>query len=376
MTEAETLRSAPGARKDSSCRREISRPRNGAMQRPLLSLLAALLLAAPAVADQVELTDGSVIKGRITGVEAGKIRIETTFVGAVTVELAHVKTFATDEPVHVSLADTPAVLSPVAATAQGVSLPAAAGRAASPVQVTALWREGAESPLQKLERERLEKMKRKWAYEATVALTGRTGTSDKLDATVGGKATLASDHDRLILLATAERGEDNSVETANRQLVGADYSSFNSSNHGWYGRTSLETDKVKALNLRSATALGFTRKVVHSSTENLELRFGGTYTYEVYYTDNPDFRSPGLDFSLLNSYTRGGAKLNTVLGYLPSFRDTTYYRIRHESNLEVPLSASLWKLKVGIANEYQNVPPAGVERFDTTYFTSLLLSWK
>jgi len=347
------------------------------MQRPLLSLLAALLLAAPAVADQVELTDGSVIKGRITAVEAGKLWIETAFVGTVTVELAHVKAFATDEPVHVSISGAPEVMGQVAAAEQGVRLqnePAAS--AAAPGQVTALWRQGAESPAEKIARERLEKLKRHWAYEAAVAVTGRIGTSDKLNATVGGKATLASDHDRLILLATAERAEDNGVETANRQLGGADYSWFYSPNHGWYGRTSLETDKVKALDLRSATALGFTRKVVRSSTENLELRVGGTYTYEAYSTANPDFKSPGLDFSLLNSYTRGGAKVNTVLGYLPSFRDATYYRIRHESNLEVPLSAALWKLKIGISNEYQNVPPAGVERFDTTYFTSLLLSWK
>jgi hypothetical protein len=347
------------------------------MKRLFLSLLAALVLTAPAVADQVELTDGSVIKGRITAVEAGKIRVETVFVGTVTVELAHVKSFATDEKVNVSIAGAPAVKSQVAASTAGVQLEAvAASVAAAPAQVTALWREGAESPIEKTERERLEKQKRKWAYEATVALTGRTGTSDKLNATVGSKATLASEHDRLILLATAERAEDNGVETANRQLGGADYSRFYSPDSGWYGRTSLETDKVKALDLRSASALGFTRKVVRRSNENLELRFGGSYTYESYTNNTEAFESPGLDFTLLNSYTHGGAKLNTVLAYLPTFRDTSYYRVRHESNLEVPLSAALWKLKVGIANEYQNVPPAGVERFDTTYFTSLLLSWR
>jgi hypothetical protein len=65
-----------------------------------------------------------------------------------------------------------------------------------------------------------------------------------------------------------------------------------------------------------------------------------------------------------------------VVAYLPTFRDTANYRIRHESNLEIPLTVSLWKLKVGVSNEYQNEPPAGVDRFDTIYFTSLLLNWK
>ncbi|MEJ1972399.1 MAG: DUF481 domain-containing protein [Lacunisphaera sp.] len=208
-----------------------------------------------------------------------------------------------------------------------------------------------------------------------MAVTGHTGTSDKLNATVGGKVTLASDHDRLIFTATAERAEDAGVETANRQFGGADYSWFYAPDHGWYVRSSLESDKIKALDLRSASALGFTRKVVRRSNEDLELRLGGSYTYESH-SDNTEFESPGLDFTLINSYTHAGAKLNTVMAYLPTFRDSSNYRVRHESNLEVPLTASLWKIKIGVANEYQNVPPVGVERFDTTYFTSLLLNWK
>jgi len=346
------------------------------MKRLLLQGLAGLLLVVTAAADQVELTDGSVIKGRITAVEAGKLKIETAFVGTVTIELAHVKTFATDDPVNVSVAGAPAVVGQVTTAGAGVLLHGGdAPRELEPAQVTALWRQGAESPGEKIARERAEKAKRKWAYEATVAVTGRTGTSDKLNATVGGKATLASEHDRLILAATAERAEDNGVETANRQFGGADYSSFYSPDHGWYVRSSLETDKVKALDLRSASALGFTRKVVRTGSENLELRLGGSYTYEAY-SNNTEYESPGLDFTLLNSWTRASAKLNTVLAYLPTFRGSANYRVRHESNLEVPLTASLWKIKVGIANEYQSVPPAGVARFDTTYFTSLLLNWK
>jgi hypothetical protein len=115
--------------------------------------------------------------------------------------------------------------------------------------------------------------------------------------------------------------------------------------------------------------------VVDSATDVLELRFGASYTYEKYTVD-PDFASPGLDFTLLNSFTRANSKLNTILAYIPTFRDATIYRVRHESNLEIPLTAELWKLKIGLTNEYQNVPPEGVARFDTTYFTSLLLNWR
>jgi hypothetical protein len=347
------------------------------MLRRLLLLLVGLGIVALAVADQVELSDGSIVKGKITNVSGGKLTIETKFVGTVALDLAHVVTFATDEPVNVTVGASPAVLGRVEAATDGVRLQGAPARpVASPADVTALWRQGAESPGEKIAREHSELAKRKWAYEATVAITGRAGTSDKFNSTIGGKATLASNHDRLIIAASTERVKDNGQETSDRQFGGVDYSWFYSPDHGWYMRTSLESDQIKALDLRSASAIGMTRKVVRLSNEELELRFGGSYTYEAYSNNDPTFESPGLDFTLLNSFTRGGAKLNTVVAYLPTFRDTGNYRIRHESNLEIPLTVSLWKLKVGISNEYQNEPPAGVDRFDTIYFTSLLLNWK
>jgi hypothetical protein len=42
----------------------------------------------------------------------------------------------------------------------------------------------------------------------------------------------------------------------------------------------------------------------------------------------------------------------------------------------VPITASMWKLKLGLTNDYQSVPAPGVEKFDTLYYTSLILNWK
>jgi len=340
----------------------------------LLKFLFAVAGWATLGADQVDLIDGSVLKGQIVSVENECLKIETSFAGTISVPLKDVKSLATDEPVHFSLAGQPAVvgrLGPAGTDGE----PAAEPVVPVPADVTSLWRQGAESPTDKHLRELAELARRKWSYEAALAITGRTGASDNVNAAMGGKATLASEHDRLILAAKAERAEDQGEETANREFAGADYSWFLSPDHGWYARSSVEFDRVKSLDLRSASAVGLSRKMIRSETEELEVRVGGSYTYEKYTVD-PDFNSPGLDFSLLNSFTRGTAKLNTTLAYLPTFRDSANYRVRHESTLEVPITAALWKFKVGLANEYQNIPPAGVDRFDTTYFTSLLLNWK
>ena len=335
-------------------------------------LVAALVL--PAAADQVELTDGSLLKGRIVSVDAGKIKIETAFVGTVSIPLASVARFATDDAVHVGLADGPTMLTRVEPAPLGVRL-VGDGVVTAAARVNVLWRQGAENPVERLMREAAEKARRKWSFEATAAVTGRTGTSDKINATAGFKATLASDRDRLILASTTERAQDNGVQTANRQFLGADYSSFYSPDHGWYVRSTLESDKIKALDLRSTTALGFTRKLIRKGPQDLEFRSGASYVYENYSTGKK-FNSPGFDFTLLNTYNFHDAKFATTLAYVPAIRDFSNYRLRHESALELPLTASLWKLKLGVANDYQGIPPAGVARFNTTYFTSLLLNWK
>jgi hypothetical protein len=346
------------------------------MFRAILQFLAALALTVAAAADQIELAEGSVLMGKILSVESGKISIATSFAGTLSIDLNTVRSFATTEPVNVAVAGSPVVHGHVYASPNGVQLQSDTLRlVAAPAQVTTLWRDGGESPIEKLARLETEKARRKWSYEATAAITGRTGAREKLNAALGGKATLASERERLVLAAQLERAQDNGVATADREFVGADYSSFYSADHGWYARTSLESDQIKELDVRSTTAFGFSRKLVRRAHLDLEARLGASYIYQLQ-TDDTEFASPGLDFTILNTWTVGGAKLNTAIAYMPTFRDTDQYRIRHESALEVPLSVSMWKLKVGIGNEYQNVPPEGVDRFDTTYFTSLLLSWK
>lgn len=342
----------------------------------LFSSVLGLVLATAAVADRVELTNGSVIVGKIVSAEAGKFKIETDFAGAVEIKQDKIKSFATDEAVNVSLATGSAVLGQVTPTEAGIKVAAANGElTAGTAQVTAIWLKGADSPAERAVKEIAAKSARKWSYEASLAINGRTGPSEKFGVAGGFKATLASAQDKLIFALAAERAEDNGVKTADRQFGGVDYSNFFSPENGWYVRSSIEKDKIKQLDLRSSSAFGLTRKLVRTKADDLEFRFGVNYLYETY-SNSTKFSSPGLDVAFLNTYNFGNAKLTSTLGYTPAFKDFGNYRIHHESALELPLTAALWKLKVGVANDYQSIPAPGVDRLDTLYFTSLILNWE
>lgn len=337
---------------------------------------SVLLLAAPASADRIELTDGSIVLGKLLSAEGGKFKVETGFAGTIEIAQAQVKTFATDEAVHVALAAGSTVLGKVSAVDDGIAVVAHDGRLSAPAAtIAALWRPGADSPDMRAAKAAIEKARRKWAYEANVALNGRTGVSENFGSSVGLKATLAGEHDKLILSGGVERATDKGIQTANKQRGSVDYSAFGAgTGNGWYLRTDVERDKIKNLDLRSNSAFGFARKLRQTDVQDLEARIGASYLFESYST-NGNFDSPGVDLLLLHSYRFAFAKLANSLGFTPSINDLNNYRIRHESTLELPLAASRWNLRLGVANDYQNVPAPNTAKLDTTYFTSLVLRW-
>jgi hypothetical protein len=342
----------------------------------LFAAFALALALATRAADRVELTDGSVVLGKLLSAEDGKLKFETAFAGTIEIAQDRVRAFSTDEAVNVQLASGSAVLGRVAMTDAGIVVAAPDGQLTSPTgQVTAVWRSGDDSPQVRKLKAQAAKSARQWAYEASLAINGRTGGSEKFAGALGFKATLESAQDKLIFMLQAEKAEDNGVETANRQFASADYSAFFSEKNVWYARTSIEKDSIKALDLRSTTAFGLGRKLIKKEHQDLELRGGLSYTYETY-ANGTKFDSPGLDFALIHSYQFKSGKLANNLTYTPTFEDFGNYRIHHESTYEMPITASLWKLKMGVSNDYTSMPQPGIERLDTLYFTSLILNWK
>ena len=343
----------------------------------LSHLVFALLVIGHAVAaDRIELADGSVVMGKLVSAEGGKFKVETAFAGTIEIAQAQVKGFATDEAVFVGLNGGSTVQGRVEQTGDGIRVVATDGQMAAPTRnVAAVWRPGDDSPeVRQLKAESAAKS-RKWKYEATVALAGRTGPQEKFGAAVAFKATLESAQDKLVLTAGAEQARENGRDTANSQRGSIDYSAFFNPTNVWYVRTGLEKDKIKALDLRSTSAFGLGHKMIKNNRQDLELRLGASYLYETY-ANGTKFDSPGLDVALLHSYQFSNSKLTDTVTYTPAFKNFSNYRLHHESAMEFPLGASLWKLRTGVANDYLSMPPPGTERLDTTYFTSLVLNWE
>jgi hypothetical protein len=335
----------------------------------ILGCLASLLVVPVVRADRVELTNGSVIVGKILSAEDGKFKVETDFAGTVEISQDKIQGFSTDAAVNVGLKSGSAVLGRVESTNTGLAVVAVDGTTtATPAGVTAVWAAGTDSP-------EVRKLKRKWAFEAAAGISGRTGVTERFSSVLGFKATLESSQDKLVFAANAERARDNGVETANRQFGSADYSSFFTPKDVWYARTSLEHDAIKELDLRSVTGAGIGHKFIKRDNQDLEGRLGVNYIYESY-ANGTTFDSPGLDVALIHSVTFKNSKLASMVSYTPAFSDFANYRVHFETGYEMPITAALWKLKLGVNADYTSIPQPGIEKFDLLYFTSLILNWK
>lgn len=346
--------------------------------RKLLGFLLALATAAPVLADRIELTDGSVVHGRLLAAEKGLFRFETKFAGVMVIAQEHIRSFATDEAINVGLQAGTQVLGTVASAGAGFTVTAADGQMTSaPGHVVAIWRPGEDSPELRDLKAAAEKARRRWAYEASLAITGRTGGAEKFAGAAGVKATLASPDDKLVFAGAINRAQENGRETTNDWRAGVDYSALFTGAFVWYARTDLSKDQIKAIDLRSNSAVGIGRKLIKHDTHDLEVRLGLGYTYETYTNGAPAFESAGLDVALLNEQTLGWAKMANKVTWTPAFEDFANYRLMHETTLDLPLkTGEFWKLRLGVNNDYQSQPPVGIEKLDTTYFTALLLNWR
>lgn len=348
------------------------------LHRILASSLVVLALASAARADRIELTDGSVVNGKLLSADQGQFKVETKFAGVITIAQDQIKAFSTDEAVNVGLKAGTQVLGTVASTGGGIAVTAADGQmSASAANVVAVWRPGEDSPAIREAKAAAEKLKRRWAYEAGVAINGRTGGSEKFAGALGFKATLESSEDKLMFNAAINRAQENGNQTADDWKAGVDYSSFFTGSAVWYARTELSKDKIKNITLRSNSAFGVGRKLVKTDAQDLEVRFGVGYIYETYTGLTPDFSSAGLDLALINKQTIGWATMNNSLTYTPSFKDFSNYRAVHETTFDLPIkSGDFWKLRMGVNNDYQSQPAGNATKLDTTYFTALILNWK
>jgi putative salt-induced outer membrane protein YdiY len=337
-----------------------------------LFLAAALLAAGTLAADTVRTKDGSTLNGKILKVDAGVIEIETAYAGVLKVSQASVASFSTDAPVTVRFKDGNTVIGTVVGGEGQVRVDGGSVSASASVDsVTDAWLPGTDSP----EVRQMKANARKWKFEASVDVMGKSGNSDNFASSLGFRATLAGSEDKLQFYANYARAEQDSNVTADQARGGVDYQSSFGGKYNWYVREEISTDKIQGLDFGSNTAAGIGFDVIKNDHQVLTFRTGLGYRYESY-ENGTDISAAALDLAFIHDYAGSNWKLGNRVTLMPTIEDFGVFRLLHDSFYETPIAASQWKLRLGIANDYNSEPLPGKEKLDTTYYTKFVLGWE
>ncbi|MBW8780693.1 MAG: DUF481 domain-containing protein [Verrucomicrobia bacterium] len=339
-----------------------------------LRILAALLAAGVSSirADVVETKNGARLVGTVTKIDSANVTLDTAYAGVLTIKQSEVTGVQTESPRFVRLSDGTVLKGAVVPAGGGnIGVKAEGGTTIAPMtKVVTTWTPGTPDPA-------VVALKRKWSFEASLDVTGKTGNNEQLGTAASFRSKLTGPIDTLQLYTAYNRQETNNVKSADQFKAGADYSDNFYGRYSWYVRDEGGFDHVKDIHVYNVSATGFGYDFIKKPLHIFTGRAGFSYRYENY--SNPetdDVQSLGLDVGLNHEYTFRGSKLVNRLSYDPSFSDFTNFHFTHESYYEVPLFNPAWKLRLGITHDYSSRPGAGVDRLDTTYFTRLVLNWQ
>jgi hypothetical protein len=344
-------------------------------------------------ADVVETKDGARLVGKVIEIDGISVLLDTVYAGPLKVKQSEVVGVTTDVPANIRLSSGTVFHGVLVADRSGeVLINGVDGSLHTSIdKIVATWATNAKDPA-------LVALERVWAYEATVDIVGKTGNSEQVSTGLTFRATLAGPLDKLQFYSAYDRQVIQGQKSADQFKAGADYQNSFSGRYSWYLRDELGFDRVKLIEFSNIAAVGFGYDVIKKPKHTLTVRGGFAHRFESYMVDpvayatllaadpldpvtdkrlatKESLDSPGLDFGLSHSLELSNLSIVNRLSFDPAFSNINNFHATQESFLEIPLRNSLWKMRIGVSDDYAS-KPASKDRLDTTYFTRLLLNWK
>lgn len=333
-----------------------------------LSLFVGAALGPASLrADVIETKNGTRLVGRVTGIKDGKVHVNTDFAGPIVVAQSKVVRITTDRPVAVRLVDGKRYDGRLVSAHGALQVATTTGLVETTVaRIAASWKAGAPEP-------GTVPPHYHWTYEASVNITGKNGNHSQFGSAYGITATLKRKRDTLVLSSNYNRQTTDGVKSADQFRAGADYSDNFARGESWYARDTIGFDRVKELSLYNTAAIGGGYDVIKQPHQTLTLRAGLAHRYEKY-EDNvaPSISALGLDLELNHVLKLSNSLLTTHISVVPAFEKFRNFIITQETDFDVPLAKSRWKVRLGFSDNYVSEPPPGIKKLDTTYYGSLV----
>lgn len=319
--------------------------------------LVLLLLVGKAVGDEVTLKNGDRVSGKVVRLAGGRLVVETPHSGTVAIDWAQVASVKTEGKVAVRLETNEVLDGRLEAGAEG-RLRVLSEGAAQPVEVEMGRVKFFNEP------------PTEWHGAIDAAGRKTDGNTHNQGFIVAGEASRATESD-LFSVRTIFRYSETGGFITERSAYGmAKYQyRFTERLYG-YGSVELLSDKFKDLSLGTTLSAGAGHDLLRGELLDFSAEAG------IAYFDNN--RRAGLDESHPGARVSAKARLALPLGFelaelftwYPNFEEASDWQIRNEGSVSKAVGGG-WTFRAGVISEIDNEPPAGLERYDNTYFVGL-----
>lgn len=302
------------------------------MIQPGMWLRIALLwlLAWPALADEIRLSNGDRITGEVKSRAGERLVVETGYAGEISVRLSDVHS--------VSIVDSAGALHEI-----------------GPLEVATL------DP-------RPYKSRRDIVYAGRGLLSAAyaRGNADSDHVHLDADFTARAQEYRYSFTGRIERRSEPPAETNTAWLAGANYDRFLDTRQFAYLRVSLEHDRAKDLDYRAAAGAGYGLQLLEDAAANLSVRAGLDYVSVERYLGLPE-EYPALGWGIKATFAPWGAKLQLFHeqeGFW-NLEDSDGVVVRSKSGVRLPLVERL-NATAQLNVDWERRPAPGRQSTDST----------
>jgi putative salt-induced outer membrane protein YdiY len=326
------------------------------MKNVLAAIAVIALLGLHTRADEVVLSNGDKLTGKVGEITGGKMKFNSPALGEITIEMKNVQSFTTDAP----------------ATIQPKSAPRVEGRITEGDATKVTTEAGQTFTLSDVKSVNPPPVK--WTGFVLANLSIARGNTETVDAGVEAEAVLRRDtetaNDRFTLsgeynFASTGTG-DASVTTEENLEAAVKYDRYLTEKLYGYGILTYEKDHIADLKFRLAPGVGVGYQWVESPTFNFQTEAGVSYVYE-------DFDPGGdNDFVALRLAYHVDKKLRENifvfhnLEYLPAFEDFGDFLLNADAGIQADLTKSFFS-QFKVEWEYDATPAPDRDKNDYRY---------
>ncbi len=309
--------------------------------------------------DEVLFKSGDRLTGTVQAVAGGKMTFNSAVAGPMTLNMADIKTFSTDMPVEIALADGAVLQQKVGACADG--------------QVAVLT--GAEQPrtVALADIAKINPEKVKWTGVVSAGATFVRGNTKSDTVALGAEAARRSENDRVTLGAGyySAKQRDNTTRDSStiedNWFLKGQYDYFFTAKFYGYGNLKYEKDRIANLDMRVTPGAGVGYQWIERADLNFSTEAGLAYICEKY-TDPDDTReymAGRLAYHLDKSFN-DHVKAFHNLEYLPSLERMDTCLVNTDVGLRAAMTARL-SLEAKSQMAYNSQPSEGRDKKDLRY---------